>query len=120
MKPTDDPSRYEISVSMLDAFTRPAWMADAQCGDYDLDFIDAEASIPGTAAALQICGRCSVREACLDYALADPSLVGIWGGMDTQARKARRRSLDLGTARPVIRSSGKPPTTTTTTKEHNP
>ena len=115
MRPGDDPSRYAVLPSMLDASRRPAWMADAQCADYDLDFIEAERTITGTAAALQICGRCSVREACLAYALADPSLVGVWGGCDTQARKARRRSLELGTARPVIRSSGKPQP-----KEHNP
>jgi WhiB family redox-sensing transcriptional regulator len=44
--------------------------------------------------ALQICGRCKVREDCLAEALADPDLdFGIRGGMSARARKARR-SLD--------------------------
>lgn len=42
--------------------------------------------------AKSICGRCSVRDECLDYALTFPTLTseGIWGGL---TEKERRRLL---------------------------
>jgi WhiB family redox-sensing transcriptional regulator len=40
-----------------------------------------------------ICAGCLVRRECLDYAMSDASLVGVWGGTsDNQRAAARRRS----------------------------
>lgn len=38
-----------------------------------------------------ICRRCPVQQACLDYALADRELVGIWGGTTTAERQKMRQ-----------------------------
>lgn len=75
---------------------RPAWFADALCAEPDvvaevgMHFVDAERNRDAKARALQVCGRCLARLDCLDYALADARLVGIFGGTDTAARKAMR------------------------------
>jgi WhiB family redox-sensing transcriptional regulator len=43
-------------------------------------------------AARAVCGRCVVRQDCLDYALDQgPDLQGIWGGTTSHERKNRRR-----------------------------
>lgn len=40
-------------------------------------------------AAIEICGRCSVREDCLGWALEMPEPVGIWGGLTARQRNGR-------------------------------
>jgi len=66
----------------------PTWQRDALCREYpNLDFVPGRQG-GGTTKLLQVCGRCTVRTECLAYALADPTLVGIWGGTNTAARKA--------------------------------
>lgn len=44
--------------------------------------------------ARAICGRCKVKEICLDYALTVGETHGIWGGLNELQRRrlARRRS----------------------------
>jgi WhiB family transcriptional regulator, redox-sensing transcriptional regulator len=40
----------------------------------------------------RICAVCPVKDECLDYALRNPSLDGIWGGTsEEERRKIRRR-----------------------------
>jgi WhiB family redox-sensing transcriptional regulator len=40
----------------------------------------------------ELCATCPVRVECLEYALADESLTGLWGGTtDTERRMIRRR-----------------------------
>jgi WhiB family redox-sensing transcriptional regulator len=41
-------------------------------------------------AAIDICGTCPVRNACLDYALSVPNMPGTWGGT-TQTERTRLR-----------------------------
>lgn len=40
--------------------------------------------------ARQVCWRCPERKACLEYALANPALVGVWGGTTAKDRQAMR------------------------------
>jgi WhiB family transcriptional regulator, redox-sensing transcriptional regulator len=43
--------------------------------------------------AKQICNRCELKQKCLEYALKDPELKGIWGGTNEPDRyKMRNRS----------------------------
>ena len=42
--------------------------------------------------AKQYCGRCPIREQCLEYALEAGENYGIWGGMTAQERKQIRRA----------------------------
>lgn len=45
-------------------------------------------------AARQVCGRCEVRQQCLDHALSTRQVYGIWGGTTPDERLAmlRRRT----------------------------
>jgi WhiB family redox-sensing transcriptional regulator len=43
------------------------------------------------AAARKVCAGCPVRTPCAEYALADPSLHGIWGGLSADERRDMRR-----------------------------
>jgi WhiB family transcriptional regulator, redox-sensing transcriptional regulator len=36
---------------------------------------------------VRICGRCPVRQECLEHALDSPGLVGVWGGTTEVERK---------------------------------
>jgi len=75
------------------------WADGALCAQTDPDLwfelsTDRYISKPnGTreTAAKDICGRCPVRQECLDYAMADPMLQGIWGGLTQREREQARR-----------------------------
>lgn len=41
--------------------------------------------------AKKVCAGCPYRAACLIYAMKDPTLVGIWGGLTEKDRNALRR-----------------------------
>jgi WhiB family redox-sensing transcriptional regulator len=62
-------------------------MADALCKEHpNVEWFGAQS----TTTARAICGRCAVRRECYEYALADASLVGVWGGTSTVERQERR------------------------------
>lgn len=67
---------------------RPAWFALAACrGTGVADFFASS-----TYAAEAVCRRCDARDDCLAYALADPSLTGVWGcTTEAERRELRRR-----------------------------
>lgn len=69
---------------------RPAWMHRAACRGHDpAPFF---ATTPTSRqAAIDICATCPVRAQCLDYALDDPALTGVWGSTDDTQRRAMRR-----------------------------
>lgn len=86
---------------LLDLLRGPAWRADALCREYpDLQWFGQ--SDRSSKAAKAVCGRCLVRKECLSYALADPGIDGVWGGLTTreraQLRKTAPDSLDRLTA----------------------
>lgn len=66
------------------------WMSDALCAQTDPDLF-----LPGvggsTVAAKKICGRCEVREQCLNYALEN-YVIGVWGGLSDRERRVLRRA----------------------------
>jgi WhiB family transcriptional regulator, redox-sensing transcriptional regulator len=39
-----------------------------------------------------VCAGCPVRQACLDYALAIPDLMGCWAGTDETERRELRKA----------------------------
>lgn len=78
--------------------TDEPWMADALCAQ-----TDPEAFFPekggSVAAAKATCGRCEVREQCLEYALRTRPKFGVWGGLtERELRRERRRLDDEATA----------------------
>jgi WhiB family redox-sensing transcriptional regulator len=72
----------------------PAWQADALCQEYDRELFFPERGRSG-AEAKRLCGRCLVQRECRDYALADDTLVGVWGGTSTSERARLRRMMAL-------------------------
>jgi WhiB family redox-sensing transcriptional regulator len=74
-------------------------MIKGRCRDYPANtFFPSDAV--GVAIARRICARCSVKEVCLDYALANHIEYGIWGGSSERARQLmarQRRQLELST-----------------------
>jgi WhiB family redox-sensing transcriptional regulator len=80
------------------------WRAAGSClaADPELFFpITSAAMASGQVAeALRICGRCQVRDHCLEFAMDNSEMHGIWGGTtpeerirDRRRRAARRRRL---------------------------
>jgi len=75
------------------------WWDDALCRRYDPDmwFPDKESDKQATEAALNICDACPAKRACLDFAMDDLGLDGIWGGTFL---KDRRRMFRHGSYSP--------------------
>jgi WhiB family transcriptional regulator, redox-sensing transcriptional regulator len=60
--------------------------------DPDIFFPERGEANPGEAAK-EICKLCIVRRACLEYALLNRELYGIWGGLSKDERDAYRRKV---------------------------
>ena len=82
--------RWRAAQQQIDLPTvgeRPAWFARAACrGTGVADFFASS-----TYAAEAVCRRCDARDDCLAYALADPSLTGVWGCTTEAERRELRR-----------------------------
>jgi WhiB family redox-sensing transcriptional regulator len=74
------------------------WRASAACGDHVDDWLWVEhrpSEEPiALAEARTICGGCPARQACLEYALNDLSLVGIWAATTLNERRRMVRNRD--------------------------
>jgi WhiB family transcriptional regulator, redox-sensing transcriptional regulator len=70
------------------------WVADAVCVQIDPEMFHpkkGEDSNHGKAVKRVFCQRCPVKSECLEHALDDPGLSGIWGGMTENERRRMRR-----------------------------
>lgn len=84
-------------VHDIDAIlTRPNWQARAACGDQPPNVFFPERGQP-TRPAVAICRTYAVRPECLEFAMADSSLTGIWGGTSERQRRQMRRQARQGT-----------------------
>jgi WhiB family redox-sensing transcriptional regulator len=69
---------------------RPPWHADAACRGLGVEkFFPGSNSGPDSPFA--VCARCPVRTQCLEYALEDPTLSGVWGGTSVRLRHRLRK-----------------------------
>ena len=76
----------------------PKWFPYAACRDLDADIF-----FPGpggdTDKAKEICFQCPVRRACLEYAIRNNEIHGVWGGKSERQRRkirqARREGLEV-------------------------
>jgi len=67
-----------------------AWRDEALCRQVDPELFFPETG--GSAReAKQVCGRCPVRAACLDWAIAHDQRYGVWGGLTVSERIQLRR-----------------------------
>ncbi len=75
-----------------DAMTAPdlRWQRDAACVDAEPELFYADQSTdPSTvSAARRICRGCSVRRACVDYAIENNEQSGMWGGLTANERRS--------------------------------
>jgi WhiB family redox-sensing transcriptional regulator len=84
--------RDDIPTSLEDWLGRPHWHQRAGCRGHG-----TEPYIRGPKArydeeVLALSRECPVRQECLETALADPDLQGLWGGTtDAERREMRRR-----------------------------
>jgi WhiB family transcriptional regulator, redox-sensing transcriptional regulator len=79
------------------------WRARAACRDEDPELFFPIGStgpvLAQIAEAKEVCARCPVREACLDFALSTGQAYGIWGGLTEDERRSLRRRLQRAAAR---------------------
>jgi WhiB family transcriptional regulator, redox-sensing transcriptional regulator len=88
-----DPYRSPDDRSVLaELLQRPSWHRDALCRGSGLVFVPNAGSVEPAAFAL--CRRCPARRPCLEYALATPGTVGVWGGV-TRSRRVRASGLTV-------------------------
>ncbi len=70
----------------------PLWQEKALCAQ-----TDPEAFFPekggSTREAKRICLGCDVKDACLEYALANDERFGIWGGLSERERRRLKRGI---------------------------
>lgn len=87
------------------------WMQAALCRDQRPSFFFPSDGA-GVEAARRLCGNCSVKVACLEYALVERIDHGVWGGTSERERRRilRRRRVAALEETPVeIALSGAPP-----------
>ena len=84
------PEVPDVPVTLAELLARPAWQEDAMCRGRGTKLFFSGAA-ETTEKARVVCGTCSVREECLAFALADSSLVGVFGGTTEGERREMRR-----------------------------
>lgn len=88
-------------MTMPFTITAPAWFDQAVCAgisDPDVFFPvqDKRRYQEQIAMTREMCGVCPVQDRCLDLALNDPSLEGIWAGTtETDRRNIRRNQRNI-------------------------
>lgn len=81
-----DENEFLELIDSLDAFAPVFWRDLAGCrGMYDESFFPGDGESDEN--AKRVCGDCSVRNECLDYALENGEKCGIWGGLDEKERR---------------------------------
>src|SRR5215472_12287432 len=79
------------AVALLYGRQESDWQSRANCMGVDPDLFFPERGA-STREAKEVCRGCVVREACLEFALANGEKFGIWGGLsERERRKIRRR-----------------------------
>lgn len=95
-RPYSTAAGYRPSLSGLEWGANPAWMREASCAGSPTPDAWHEVKPRGIEWAVSVCQSCPVSAQCLQFALSDPSLEGIWGGTTPEervslSRKAKRR-----------------------------
>jgi WhiB family redox-sensing transcriptional regulator len=82
--------RYPIPPKLEVALKRPSWHAEAACRGVSVDIFFPD-SHEDPRNAIAVCTSCPVRTECLNYALDDPSLKGVWGATSARERSRLRQ-----------------------------
>jgi WhiB family redox-sensing transcriptional regulator len=83
------PGQGEPLTFLEELIRRPAWQRyGACCGESIETFVP---SVGGNFnRARELCRGCTVRTECLDFALADEDVIGMFGGTTAKERRAMR------------------------------
>jgi len=88
------PDNLDFPGTIDELMNRPSWHRWAACRGQGTD-----AFIAGRGGnyrpARTMCAECSVRAECLEAALADDELVGLWGGTTEKERARMRRATEV-------------------------
>lgn len=68
----------------------PDWYVDALCPQTDPEVFFPSEGQSGRAAKT-VCATCPVRSQCLDWAMENCELFGVWGGVSSKDRQKMRR-----------------------------
>jgi WhiB family transcriptional regulator, redox-sensing transcriptional regulator len=80
------------------------WRAAGACRSADPDlFFPIATGVAAVRKALLICAGCGVKQQCLDFAMQNGEMNGVWGGTTAEERIRARRAL-LRRARRTNRS----------------
>jgi WhiB family redox-sensing transcriptional regulator len=71
----------------------PEWQNRAACLDADPDMFFECRGRDAAKPAKAICADCPVQRDCLDYALDEHIVFGIWGGLTREERRIYKRKL---------------------------
>jgi WhiB family transcriptional regulator, redox-sensing transcriptional regulator len=86
---------HRLSAEMLMRMQDNDWRSRGACVTADPDLFfplsSAGPALEQEAQAKAVCGRCTVRAACLAFALATQQVHGIWGGTSERERALLRR-----------------------------
>jgi WhiB family redox-sensing transcriptional regulator len=83
------PGISEPLTFLEDLIRRPAWQQYGACRGESI-----ETFVPSLGGsfnrARELCRGCQVRQECLDFAMADDEVVGMWGGTTAAERRKLR------------------------------
>jgi WhiB family redox-sensing transcriptional regulator len=93
---TDEPEPSRSGLSLIPV--PEPWREHAACRGMSPNlFHPSRGQNTDTEAAKAICATCPVTDECLDYALVNCEMIGVWGGTSERERRAIRRK-----GRPVV------------------
>ena len=73
-------------------FPNEPWRAYAACAGMDTNLFFSDRGATDQAKdAVAICNTCTVRPECLEYALVNGEIHGVWGGITPKKRRRMRR-----------------------------
>lgn len=87
---TPSRNRYRRLRDVRLPFQRPAWHAEAACRGSDPALFYPSRG-DATALPKAICRLCPVKQECLDWAIENHEMHGVWGGKSERERRALRR-----------------------------
>jgi WhiB family redox-sensing transcriptional regulator len=83
-----------------------SWRERALCRDTDPELFfpigTTGLALLAIERAKQVCGECSVRLECLDFALETNQDAGVWGGLSEEERRVIRRGRAAEARRPAV------------------
>lgn len=64
------------------------WSLEGNCLGYpDIDWVPDKEDEPLTVLQELVCGMCKVKGECLDYAMSNTEVEGVWGGTNSYQRR---------------------------------